>query len=138
MHNVYNFLWHQGTGGRIAKNYPMRAVLLSPSGLRAIIGLAWDMDDDTGRGLDNVRGALECDPAIWFVGLETIFGTTSAGFTGTPTDELYVRWFQFGAFCPVFRAHGVDSKPVAPYEFRSVRARSLPQHDEAALSPAAV
>ncbi len=22
--------------------------------------------------------------------------------------ELYVRWFQFGAFCPVFRAHGTD------------------------------
>ncbi len=23
--------------------------------------------------------------------------------------ELYVRWFQFGAFCPVFRAHGTKS-----------------------------
>ncbi len=22
--------------------------------------------------------------------------------------ELYVRWFQFGAFCPVFRSHGTD------------------------------
>lgn len=22
--------------------------------------------------------------------------------------ELYVRWFQFGAFCPVFRAHGTE------------------------------
>jgi alpha-D-xyloside xylohydrolase len=22
--------------------------------------------------------------------------------------ELYVRWFQFGAFCPIFRAHGTD------------------------------
>jgi len=20
--------------------------------------------------------------------------------------ELYIRWFQFGAFCPIFRAHG--------------------------------
>lgn len=23
-------------------------------------------------------------------------------------NELYVRWFQFGAFCPVFRSHGTD------------------------------
>lgn len=23
-------------------------------------------------------------------------------------DELYVRWFQFGAFCPIFRSHGTD------------------------------
>jgi alpha-D-xyloside xylohydrolase len=22
--------------------------------------------------------------------------------------ELYVRWFQYGAFCPIFRAHGTD------------------------------
>jgi len=22
--------------------------------------------------------------------------------------ELYVRWFQFGAFCPIFRSHGTD------------------------------
>jgi hypothetical protein len=48
------------------------------------------------------------------------FGSDIGGFTGTPSDELYVRWFQFGAFCPVFRAHGVDSKPVAPYEFSSL------------------
>ena len=30
---------------------------------------------------------------------------------GTADDnykELYVRWFQFGAFCPVFRSHGTD------------------------------
>lgn len=33
------------------------------------------------------------------------------GFMGDSCDspeyrELYVRWFQFGAFCPIFRAHG--------------------------------
>jgi alpha-D-xyloside xylohydrolase len=24
--------------------------------------------------------------------------------------ELYVRWFQYGAFCPVFRSHGTDTR----------------------------
>jgi len=24
-------------------------------------------------------------------------------------QELYVRWFQFGAFCPLFRSHGTDT-----------------------------
>src|SRR5439155_6015614 len=35
-------------------------------------------------------------------------GTDIGGFVPTPefTGELYVRWFQFGAFCPLFRAHG--------------------------------
>jgi len=36
------------------------------------------------------------------------WGTDIGGFipTGDYTGELYVRWFQFGAFNPLFRAHG--------------------------------
>ncbi|HUL72895.1 MAG TPA: TIM-barrel domain-containing protein [Vicinamibacterales bacterium] len=38
------------------------------------------------------------------------WGTDIGGFIPTPeyTGELHVRWFQFGAFCPLFRAHGRD------------------------------
>jgi alpha-glucosidase (family GH31 glycosyl hydrolase) len=36
------------------------------------------------------------------------WGTDIGGFVPTAdfVGELYVRWFQFGAFCPLFRAHG--------------------------------
>jgi alpha-glucosidase/alpha-D-xyloside xylohydrolase len=36
------------------------------------------------------------------------WGTDIGGFNPTAeyTGELHVRWFQFGAFCPSFRAHG--------------------------------
>ncbi len=36
------------------------------------------------------------------------WGTDIGGFVPTDelTGELYVRWFQFGAFCPLFRSHG--------------------------------
>jgi alpha-glucosidase/alpha-D-xyloside xylohydrolase len=36
------------------------------------------------------------------------WGTDMGGFVPTKelTAELYVRWFQFGAFCPLFRSHG--------------------------------
>jgi alpha-glucosidase (family GH31 glycosyl hydrolase) len=36
------------------------------------------------------------------------WGSDIGGFVPTPefTGELYVRWFQFGAFCPSFRSHG--------------------------------
>jgi alpha-glucosidase/alpha-D-xyloside xylohydrolase len=36
------------------------------------------------------------------------WGTDIGGFVPTEeyTGELHVRWFQFGAFCPSFRAHG--------------------------------
>jgi alpha-glucosidase/alpha-D-xyloside xylohydrolase len=36
------------------------------------------------------------------------WGTDIGGFVPTPEflADLYVRWFQFAAFCPLFRAHG--------------------------------
>jgi len=36
------------------------------------------------------------------------WGTDIGGFVPTPefTAELYLRWFQFGAFCTLFRCHG--------------------------------
>ena len=36
------------------------------------------------------------------------WGTDIGGFVPTAeyTGELHVRWFQFGAFCPLFRSHG--------------------------------
>ena len=36
------------------------------------------------------------------------WGTDIGGFIPTPeyTGELYLRWFQFAAFCPLFRSHG--------------------------------
>jgi alpha-glucosidase/alpha-D-xyloside xylohydrolase len=40
--------------------------------------------------------------------LTPYWGTDVGGFFPTKelTGELYVRWFQFGAFCPSFRSHG--------------------------------
>ena len=118
MHNVYNFLWHQGLAEGFATNYPYaRLYILSRSGFagdhRFGVG-HWT--NDTGADWTTFAAHLN---AICNYGLSGLnyFGSDIGGFTGTPTDELYVRWFQFGAFCPVFRAHGVDSKPVAPYEF---------------------
>jgi alpha-glucosidase/alpha-D-xyloside xylohydrolase len=37
-----------------------------------------------------------------------LWGTDIGGFYGTAeyTGELFVRWFQFAAFCPLFRSHG--------------------------------
>jgi alpha-glucosidase (family GH31 glycosyl hydrolase) len=39
------------------------------------------------------------------------------GFAGTCTPELYLRWFQFGAFCPLFRPHGDQSERREPWQF---------------------
>ena len=36
---------------------------------------------------------------------------------GTTTPELYVRWMQYGAFCPITRAHGLDTQPTEPWGY---------------------
>lgn len=39
------------------------------------------------------------------------------GFDGKCSAELYVRWFQFGVFCPVCRPHGDQTEVREPWQF---------------------
>jgi alpha-glucosidase/alpha-D-xyloside xylohydrolase len=45
------------------------------------------------------------------------WGTDTGGFVPTRelTPELYLRWFQFSAFCPLFRSHGRAWKLRLPW-----------------------
>jgi alpha-glucosidase len=45
------------------------------------------------------------------------WGSDIGGFIPTDeyTGELYARWFQFAAFCPLFRSHGRDWKLHRPW-----------------------
>ncbi|GAB3653236.1 TIM-barrel domain-containing protein [Glycomyces tarimensis] len=36
----------------------------------------------------------------------------TGGFNGTPTDELYIRWAQFGALSPLLRYHGTTTREL--------------------------
>jgi alpha-D-xyloside xylohydrolase len=38
--------------------------------------------------------------------------TDIGGYFGTPSEELFTRWLQFGAFCSTFRIHGMASKEL--------------------------
>ena len=78
------------------------------------------------------------------------WGTDIGGFVPTKefTGELYVRWFQFGAFCPSFRAHGRtwqlrlpwgwDTGTIGPDEIRNYGEAANPPASElhnAAVEP---
>jgi len=53
-------------------------------------------------------------------------------FGGDPADpgyaELFTRWFQFGAFCPMFRVHGTG-KPKEMWRFDTSTQRILIEYD---------
>ncbi len=118
IHNVYSLLWHQALAEGYATNLPnQRLYILSRSGFAGDQRFgAGHWTNDTGSDWPTLAAHPNALCDYMFSGL-SYFGSDIGGFSGTPTDELYTRWFQFGAFCPIFRAHGVDSKPTAPYQF---------------------
>jgi alpha-glucosidase (family GH31 glycosyl hydrolase) len=69
--------------------------------------------------------------------LTPFWGSDIGGFVPTKelTGELYVRWFQFAAFNPLFRAHGRTWKLRLPWgwntgEFGPVEAKAGPDKSE--------
>ncbi|MGD0339984.1 MAG: glycoside hydrolase family 31 protein, partial [Bacteroidota bacterium] len=54
---------------------------------------------------------IKHEPGWWFSNGVFEKGQEDEGF-----KELYTRWFQFAAFCPLFRAHGADF-PREPWTF---------------------
>jgi alpha-glucosidase/alpha-D-xyloside xylohydrolase len=65
------------------------------------------------------------------------WGTDTGGFIPTKeyTGELYVRWFQFSAFCPLFRSHGRTWKLHLPWGWNTgetgpVEEKELPDAKE--------
>jgi alpha-D-xyloside xylohydrolase len=54
-------------------------------------------------------------------------------FAGDPADpeyaELFTRWFQFGAFCPMFRVHGTG-KPKEIWRFGEATQKILIDYDK--------
>jgi alpha-D-xyloside xylohydrolase len=47
----------------------------------------------------------------------------AGGFTGRPSDDLYVRWGQFGALSPLVRFHGTTSRE--PWEYPEAAERAV-------------
>ena len=120
LHNVQNLLWHQGLAEGYATNFPnQRLYIISRSGFAGDqrYGAAhWSNDVGADWPTLAAHPNALCDYSLSGF---SYFGSDIGGFTGIPTDELYVRWFEFGAFCPVFRAHGKvkEGKRITPYEF---------------------
>ena len=60
--------------------------------------------------------------------------TSAASSTPCPrSSELYARWFQFGAFCPIFRSHGRVWREHVPWAHGPAVEDDLPQDTRAAL-----
>ena len=118
LHNLYDRLRHQTFATGEAVDYPdRRAFLLCRSGaagMQRYGASCWSGD------VNNTFATLEAQIPL---GLNTAlsgipyWGTDIGGFFHPMPEgaELYARWFQFGAFCPGFRAHGFIWREHLPW-----------------------
>ena len=109
LHNLYDRFRHQAFAEGEAMERPdARVFLLCRSGapgMQRFGAACWSGD------INNDFATLEAQlPLGLSTGLSGVpyWGTDVGGFFHpiAETGELYARWFQLAAFCPVFRSHG--------------------------------
>jgi alpha-glucosidase len=109
-HNYYNREWSRLIHKVMKDQYPGTRVLnLSRSGFTGSGGYGvshWSGDVSSSFSALADQIPLGINDGI---GGFSYWGSDVGGFLGDPSAELYVRWIQFGAFTPVFRAHGNGS-----------------------------
>jgi len=122
-----NLRYHLGNGLEVSNIYPFFYAQAFEEGLQSIgeketvnlIRCAWlgsqrfravVWSGDIPSTFDSLRRQLKAGLNMAMSGI--FWWTTDIGgfFGGDPKDpafqELIVRWFQFGVFCPIFRLHG--------------------------------
>lgn len=106
------FYWE----GPLSAHPERRPFALHRNGYAGLQRFGWlwsgDIDSSWATLAAQVRNGINvglCGIPYW--------GTDTGGFFATRelTPELYVRWFQFSAFCPLFRSHGRTWKLRLPW-----------------------
>jgi hypothetical protein len=72
---------------------------------------------DTRANWQFLKMAVENAVLSGVVGLNAYVNDDLGGHMGTPTNELYVRYLQFGALCPVMRVHCTKGEMREPWLF---------------------
>lgn len=117
-HNLYGHTMAEaGFTGQQQHNPSKRPWLLTRSAWVGTQRFAWSWTGDIESTWDGLR---ICVPMVLNLGLsgQPFSGPDIGGFSGTPTAELYVRWFELSTFLPFFRTHSAHTTdPREPWVF---------------------
>jgi len=123
VHNIYNLLWAKTIFEGFNQLRPnQRLFNLTRSGYagsQRYGSIPWS--GDVGKSFGGLAVQL---PMMLNMGMSgfAYHNSDIGGFTnGFTTPELYVRWMQYGSFCPIARAHGagpgVGGQDTEPWAF---------------------
>ena len=110
MHNVYPVLYNQLTYE--AAQEGQAGVLLARSGWHGSQGFSAIWAGDQSSDFADTSGLRTAIIAGQSAGLSGFPYWTSdiGGYFGDPTDEVYARWAQLGAFSPIMMIHGAGRR----------------------------
>jgi alpha-D-xyloside xylohydrolase len=133
--NAYPLMHSTGVyQGQRAETSGKRVFILTRSafaGQQRNAAVTWS--GDTHGRWENFRQQIPA--GLNFVATGIPYWNTDIGgfFGGDPADpkyaELFTRWFQFGAFCPMFRVHGTG-KPKEMWRFNAGTQNILVAYDQ--------
>ena len=104
-HNLYALLEARaGVEGLLGQRPDARPFILSRSGWAGIQRYAWTWTGDSESNWWTLAQTIRMLLSLGLCGAPYT-GADIGGFGGEPTPELYLRWFQAGAFMPFFRVH---------------------------------
>ncbi|MFF4397529.1 glycoside hydrolase family 31 protein [Streptomyces sp. NPDC001480] len=117
-HNVYALCMARAGYEGLRELAPrQRPFFFSRSGWAGMqrYGGAWS--GDVATGWPGLRASLSLVLGLGLCGVP-YSGPDVGGFDGSPSPELYLRWFQLGAYLPLFRTHAsLRAGRREPWEF---------------------
>lgn len=102
--------------GSLAARPNVRPYTLNRNGYAGLQRYGWLWSGDTKSTWQTLRDQIAVGLNTGLSGIP-YWGSDTGGFAPSPelTGELYARWFEFSAFCPLFRSHGRTWKLRLPW-----------------------
>ncbi|MFF3877019.1 glycoside hydrolase family 31 protein [Streptomyces sp. NPDC001978] len=117
-HNVYALCMARAAYEGLRELSPQhRPFLFSRSGWAGMQRYGGTWSGDVATGWPGLRASLSLALGLGLCGVP-YSGPDVGGFDGSPSPELFLRWFQLGAYLPLFRTHaGLRAGRREPWEF---------------------
>ncbi|MER7933368.1 MULTISPECIES: glycoside hydrolase family 31 protein [unclassified Streptomyces] len=117
-HNVYALCMARAAYEGLRELAPAeRPFLFSRSGWAGVQRYGGTWSGDVATGWPGLRASLSLVLGLGLCGVP-YSGPDVGGFDGSPSPELFLRWFQLGAYLPLFRTHAsIRAGRREPWEF---------------------
>ncbi|WP_282696520.1 TIM-barrel domain-containing protein [Streptomyces sp. CC208A] len=117
-HNVYGLLMARAGYEGLRRLRPEeRPFLFTRAGWAGMQRYGGTWSGDVATGWPGLRASLALVLGLGLCGVP-YSGPDVGGFDGSPSPELFLRWFQLGAWLPLFRTHAaLDAGRREPWEF---------------------